>query len=73
MGNDELRDELVKVLAGDRAAFEKIYDGLKTPMYTIILRITGDRSLSEDILQEVFVKLYRSPPTGRFMQTPVLM
>ena len=46
---------------GDKIAFEEIYEQLKTPIYTIILRITQDNALSEDILQEVFLKLYRSP------------
>lgn len=31
-------------------------------MYTIILRITQDQALSEDVLQEVFIKLFQSPP-----------
>jgi RNA polymerase sigma-70 factor (ECF subfamily) len=31
-------------------------------MYTIVLRITQDKKLSEDILQEVFIILYQSPP-----------
>ena len=62
MDNDELRKKLNALQAGDKTALEEIYDNLKTPMYTIILRVTRDRSLSEDILQEVFVKLYQSPP-----------
>ena len=62
MNNDELRAKLAAVAAGDRTAFEEIYNQLKTPMYTIILRVTRDKPLSEDILQEVFVKLYLSPP-----------
>ena len=62
MNNDELRAKLAAVTAGDMAAFEEIYSQLKTPMFTIILRVTQDKSLSEDILQEVFVKLYQSPP-----------
>ena len=64
MNNDELRAKLAALQAGDKTALEEIYDHLKTPMYTIILRITKDKSLSEDILQEVFVKLYQSPPMG---------
>lgn len=62
MDNESLRDKLIALHSGDKIAFEEIYNHLKTPMYTIILRITQDRSLSEDILQEVFLKLYQSPP-----------
>ena len=62
MDNESLRNKLLALQSGDKTAFEDIYNHLKTPMYTIILRITHDRSISEDILQEVFFKLYKSPP-----------
>jgi len=63
MTSNELRSQIEAVSAGNRKAFERIYEELNKPMYTIILRITGEQSLSEDILQEIFVKLYQSPPT----------
>ncbi|MDR1914416.1 MAG: RNA polymerase sigma factor [Clostridiales bacterium] len=62
MTNNELRTRIQAVSAGDRTAFEEIYKELNKPMYTIILRITQEQSLSEDILQEIFVKLFQSPP-----------
>lgn len=62
MTNEELRIQIQAVSAGDRTAFERIYKELNKPMYTIILRITQEQSLSEDILQEIFVKLFQSPP-----------
>ena len=62
MNNDELTNKLNAIRGGDRAAFEELYDDLKTPIYTIICRITWDESTSKDIMQEVFVKLYRSLP-----------
>lgn len=64
MNNDELRERLTELSDGDTMAFEIIYKELSTPMYTIIIRIVQDRSLAEDTLQEVFFKLYMSPPTG---------
>lgn len=57
-----MHKKLLALRSGDHAAFEEIYEYLKTPMYTIILCITQDHTLSEDILQEVFLKLYQSPP-----------
>ena len=62
MTNEELRNYIAVLSAGDRIAFEKIYKELSIPMYTIILRVVRDQSLAEDILQEVFIKLYQSPP-----------
>ena len=64
MTNEELQNCIAMLATGDKIAFENIYKELSTPMYTIILRIVRDKSLSEDILQEVFVKLYQSPPTS---------
>ena len=58
----ELQKLLAAVRDGDRTAFETLYESLKTPLYTIVLRITHDTALSEDILQEIFLKLYLSPP-----------
>ncbi len=62
MNNEELQKKLVALCNGDKTAVEEIYKHLKRPMYTIILSITQDKASSEDILQEVFVKLYQSPP-----------
>ena len=61
-GMSELASLLKKMKDGDRKAFEVLYESLKTPLYTIALRITHDAALSEDVLQEVFLKLYLSPP-----------
>lgn len=62
MTDEQLQAELGRLHGGDRAAFEKIYTELKTPLFTIILRVTRDNELSEDLLQELFIKLYQSPP-----------
>ena len=62
MNNDELRIKFMAIREGDKSAFEELYNALQVPIYTIIFRITWDKSLSEDILQETFVKLFLSPP-----------
>jgi len=61
VNNAELACRFSSIRDGDKTAFEELYNDMKTPVYTIIFRITGDEALSEDILQEVFVKLYLSP------------
>lgn len=66
MSNEELVKKLVALREGDTVALEEIYRQLKTPIYTIILRITRDKTLSEDILQEVFIKLFQLPPKTLF-------
>ena len=62
MDDLELRGLLDCLRLGERSAFEELYEQLKTPVFTVILRILGDRDTAEDVLQEVFLKLYRSPP-----------
>lgn len=62
MTDKELNEKLAALNRGERQAFEEIYNEISTSAFTVALRITGDRHLSEDILQEFFVRLYRKPP-----------
>ena len=59
MNNNDLRKQLLLIQNGDLAAFEELYQALKTPIFTIVSRIR--RENAEEILQEVFIKLYRTP------------
>ncbi len=45
---------------GDKAAFAKLYDRTSAHLFAVVLRINRDRTQAEDILQEVFVKVWRS-------------
>ena len=58
----ELSGKLMLIKTGDKGAFEEIYREINAAAFTVSYRITGDRCLSEDIIQEFFVKLYRKPP-----------
>lgn len=62
MTDAELRLALERLRAGDADAFERIYDGLKAPIYTVLLRILGEREAAEDCFQELFVSLWEHPP-----------
>lgn len=62
MTSNELRALLEQISRGDRTAFEKLYHEMNVPVYTVLVRITRDRALSEDLLQEFFLKLFRTPP-----------
>ena len=56
--------ELAQLLArsglGDRAAFATLYRRTSAHLLGVILRIQRDRTLAEDILQEVYVNVWRS-------------
>ena len=47
---------------GDEAAFTEIVRAYETPVHNYILRLTGDRSLAEDLTQEVFVRVLNGLP-----------
>lgn len=65
MTNNELSNRLSELKNGDKTAFEEIYRDISACAYTVAYRITGDRHLSEDILQDFFVKLYKNPPAEK--------
>lgn len=47
--------------SGDQAAMSKLYDRYSGIVYAVALRVLGDTAIAEDILQDVFLKLWRSP------------
>lgn len=47
-----------RMLDGDEAAFDEIYHSYSGKLYRMAYFITGNRSDSEDILQETFVKCF---------------
>src|SRR5215471_15600065 len=47
---------------GDEQAFSAIVRAYQTPVYNYVLRLTGDRSLAEDLTQDVFLRVYQGLP-----------
>ncbi len=43
----------------DQAAFARLYDNYSGAIYSIILQIVNDEELANDILQEVFINIWR--------------
>jgi len=54
----QLAHWLARVALGDRAAFRCLYDAVGGRLLGVILRIHRDRAQAEDLLQEVFVKIW---------------
>ena len=45
---------------GDRAAFATLYERTSAHLFAVVLRINRDRGQAEDVLQEVYVNVWRS-------------
>jgi len=60
----ELAQLMSRSALGDRTAFARLYDLTSGHLFAVVLRIQRDRALAEDLLQEVYVNLWRS--VGRF-------
>src|SRR3546814_5188025 len=54
----EVPDALLgRARAGERAAFEQVYRRFERPVFTLALRICGDRDAAADVLQETMLKV----------------
>ena len=50
---------------GDEAAFEQLYREYSDGVFHVALRVVGDSSLAQDVLQEVFIVVFRRIETWR--------
>lgn len=61
----ELTDErreiflVLRSQTGARDAFDELLKRIQQPLFRYIYRTTGDHALAEDVLQEVFIIIYR--------------
>ena len=51
---------LARAGVGDRAAFATLYERTSSHLFAVVLRINRDRAQAEDILQEVYVNVWRA-------------
>lgn len=57
---DALAELLSRVALGDRAAFERLYRETSPHLLGVVLRIQKNRAQAEEVLQEVYVNVWRS-------------
>jgi RNA polymerase sigma-70 factor, ECF subfamily len=53
---------LRKAQRGDERAFSLIVRTYEAPVYNYVLRLIGDRTLAEDLTQEVFLRVFQGLP-----------
>jgi RNA polymerase sigma-70 factor (ECF subfamily) len=59
-------EELISLMgAGDAGAFAALYDRHGRAAYTLSYRMTGERQAAEDLVQDAFLKVWRSAGTYR--------
>jgi RNA polymerase sigma-70 factor (ECF subfamily) len=58
--SDPDRDLLARLVAGDLDALEGLYERYRTMAYSIALRITGEPTAAEDVVQEAFLGAWRN-------------
>jgi len=51
------------IRSGDEQAMAQLYERYSAIVYSVALRVLGDTGVAEDILQEVFMRLWRSSDT----------
>ncbi|MEJ7838556.1 MAG: sigma-70 family RNA polymerase sigma factor [Thermomicrobiales bacterium] len=48
-----------ELLNGDSTALEYLYDRYSTPAFSVIIRIVRDRQVAEELLQELFLRIWQ--------------
>jgi len=56
----ELSQLLARTGLGDRAAFARLYERSSGHLFGVVLRIQRDRTLAEDLLQEIYVSVWKA-------------
>ncbi|HZB96237.1 MAG TPA: sigma-70 family RNA polymerase sigma factor [Herpetosiphonaceae bacterium] len=50
---------IMRVAAGDRRAFETLYDRYAATVFGVTMKMLGDRELAEDAVQEIFWRVWK--------------
>lgn len=56
----ELAALLARTGLGDRAAFAQLYERSSGHLFAVVLRIQRDRALAEDLLQDIYVSVWKA-------------
>jgi RNA polymerase sigma-70 factor, ECF subfamily len=54
-------DLIARVRAGDRRAVDDLYGRFRRPAFALARRVLADDSLAEDVVQDVFLTVWRDP------------
>jgi len=57
---EDIEALILATASGDRGAFLSLYDATGAKLFGICLRVLNDRAEAEDVLQDVFLKVWRN-------------
>lgn len=60
---EALRDALFRVGQGDSSGLKEVYERTSAKLYGVCIRILGEPSEAEDVLQEVYLTVWRNAAT----------
>src|SRR5688500_6081929 len=50
---------VLQAQSGSREALDELFKSVQEPLFRYIVTVVNDRHLAEDVLQEVFIRIYR--------------
>jgi RNA polymerase sigma-70 factor (ECF subfamily) len=59
VGARPLEDLMAEIARGDRSALKRLYEATSAKLFGLALRILSDREEAEDVLQDVYVTIWR--------------
>lgn len=59
-GAEPLEALIAAVAAGDRRAYARLYERTSAKLFGVALRILRDRAIAEEVLQEIYLSVWRS-------------
>ncbi len=66
----ELAELLARIGLGDRQSFTELYRRTRSHLFGVVLRINRDRAQAEEILQDVFVNIWRGARSYDTLRSP---
>ncbi|MFC4776539.1 RNA polymerase sigma factor [Paenibacillus sp. GCM10023252] len=61
MGEPAADEQLIRQIAeGDALALEQLYDKYERPIYSFVLRMVKDSMAAEEVVQELFMRVWKS-------------
>ena len=64
------KELFVRMAEGDQAAFTKIFDHYEPRIYPFVLKITRSELSAEEIVQELFIKLWTNRAAAKKIENP---